>query len=224
MRFAAAAVALFLIAAPSSAQDTTTAANASPGAIGLELINTSNATGVFTLLPAERIIALRHAQSGMICRFDPEAANRLMLFPDAPRGDDVACETGDVNETVVLHATRYPSATTNAQQADLASAALLERFPGAQRWAPARVARRSAAPALPPHITRRYAVTLPDGRRAYARVAVAVLDEWTLKLRYTAAAPDAAAMAGAESTAAAVWRSALNDFTQSRAARERGSR
>lgn len=217
MRFVLGAFALMLMAAPASAQQTT--APASPAALGLELINQAHADGVFAPVPAERIVALRHLQSGMICRFDPGVTNRLTIFEEAPRGDDVACETGDGDETVALYATRYPAPTTSGQQLGLAGAALVQRFPTARAIrSPAR-----ADPALvrtmPPHNTRRYALTLPDGRAAYARVSVAVIGPWTIKLRYTAAAATPAEMQTREQTAFAIWRATLADFMRSQGAR-----
>ena len=86
-------LALSLMASPVFADPP--AANVSPGAVGRELIARANADGVFELAATDaQTIVLRHSRSGLTCRMHAASANRLLIFPQAARGEDVKTITG----------------------------------------------------------------------------------------------------------------------------------
>ena len=90
------------------------AAQTSAPSAAEQLISSSAAEGVFEALPSDDALVVRHPRSGLVCRLRADAVNRLLIFPQAARGEDVACETRNGRESVALYATRYSFATTPA--------------------------------------------------------------------------------------------------------------
>ncbi len=185
---------------------------ASVGSLGLELIADANAEGVFELVPAEHTIVVRHARSGLVCRMDPDSGNRLVIFPQAARGEDVACDSNDGNASVTLYATRFSFAEPVALDdlAEAAAAAIAQRYPGARELPPPP---QSSGDGLPASRTAQFMVAREgDDAPMYTRATVALVGDWAIKLRYTALAHDAAAAHAAEQTANAIWRATLSEM------------
>lgn len=197
-----------LVAAPAWAQEAEP--QATPGS---ELIAAASAEGVFELLPGEGIVTLRHMRSGLVCRMALGAANRLLIFPQAARGEDVACDSHDGRVGVTLYATRFSFETSLAEQIEGASAAVRTRFPGA-RALPTPV-RASAEPGMPERASARFIVTNAEGAPTYSRIDVALVRGWAIKLRYSAIGDDEAAIQAADNAADAAWRQVMGDVLNS---------
>src|SRR5262245_58671625 len=113
----------------------------------LDLIAQADGQGVFEAAPSEPgAIVIRHPRSGLVCRLGAGASNRLVIFPQAARGEDVACETSADGETVVLFATRFSFNTSLDEQINGVADAIRRRYPDAQ---PAPAVREISSDALP---------------------------------------------------------------------------
>lgn len=200
-----------LLAAPARAQEAEP--QAAPISPGLELIAAASADGVFELLPGEQIIAVRHTRSGLVCRMALGNANRLLIFPQAARGEDVACDSHDGRMGVTLYATRFSFETSLAEQIEGASAAVRTRFPGA-RALPTPVG-ASTEPGMPERASARFIVTNAEGAPTYSRIDVALVRGWAIKLRYSAIGDDAEAIQAADNAADAAWREVMGDVLNS---------
>lgn len=200
-----------MVAAPAWAQEAEP--QAAPSSPGLELITAASAEGVFELLPAEEIITVRHARSGLVCRMPLGAANRLLIFPQAARGEDVACDSHDGRVGVTLYATRFSFETSLAEQIEGASAAVRTRFPAA-RALPTPV-EAAAGPGLPESASARFIVTNAQGLPTYSRIDVAFVRGWAIKLRYSAIGDDAETIQAADNAADSVWREVMGDVLNS---------
>jgi hypothetical protein len=211
MRRAWAALAFVLGAlAPVSADAQQTEPTSSANA--QQLIAHANATGVFEALPSDQLIVVRHPRSGLICRLAPGNTNRLVIFPQAARGEDVACDSTDGTESVTLYATRYSFETNLDELLQGAVAAIRHRFPDAQELpAP------TSPSDQPAQRTAHFMATRPsDGARLYTRVTVAQVGQWAIKLRYSIVAPDADGARVGEAAAGAIWNATFSDLTQAR--------
>lgn len=193
-------------AAPAWADPVAPEPAASPAATGQELIAQASAEDLFELLPAERLIVVRHTRSGLVCRMDPGDGNRLVVFPQAARGEDIACDSTDGSESLTLYATRFSFDTTLQEQTEGAEAAIRHRFPDARPYSGAQEPPDSS---LPPWRTIEYLVTRQDGARMYTRASVALVNGWAIKLRYSLVAPDDATVRQGHSISEAAWRGAL---------------
>ena len=151
-----------------------------------QLIETSGAQGVFEPADSENGFAVRHIGSGLVCHFYAPEAGRLVLYANAPRGDDVSCETRADGETTSLYATRYPEGTNLREQLGGAVAAIRHRFPDARQHQPELSV---DAEGLPQRAEAAFTITI-DGQRYFTGVSVALAGEWVIKVRYTATAPD----------------------------------
>jgi len=194
---------LTVLSAPAWAQDATQAQ---------QLIAQGNAAGVFEPLASEQLIAVRHNRSGLVCRLQPANTNRLVIFPQAARGEDVACDTTDGTESFTFYATRFSFETSLDELMRGATQAIHQRFPDARELpSPA-----SAGGVLPASRSAHYMVTRQDGALMYTRVTVAMVGQWAIKLRYTVLAPDDEAARRGEAAAAALWNATLSELTQAR--------
>ena len=203
------ALAFALIAAPAWAQGTEEEPQASVGSLASGLIGDADAEGVFDIVPAEHQVAVRHTRSGLVCRMDPNGANRLIIFPEAARGEDVACETSDGNATIKLYATRFSFRTNVADQLAGSATAIQHHFPDAR---PFQMTLRASADGLPPSQTAHFLVHEANGPQQYTRVSVAMIHGWVFKLRYTAPAANDAAAQQAALVADRVWAEALSEI------------
>jgi hypothetical protein len=209
MRWLCATLALVMAAlAPLPAAAQQSDANAA----AQQLILEHNAAGVFEALPSTDQIVLRHPRSGLVCRLDPARRNRLLIFSQAARGEDVACDTSDGNESVTLYATRYSFEVTPEELINGAAAAINERFPDA-RELPVQIEETSTA--TPNARTAQFMITR-DGTLMFTRVTVALIGQWAIKLRYSVAAPDADAARRGEAAADAQWRATVAELTHQR--------
>ena len=183
------------LAAPAWAQGTEDEPQAAPGSIAIGMIEEANADGVFEIVHNGQV-SVRHTASGMRCDFARNGdGGRLVLFPNLPRGDDVACDWNDGQTFTTLYATRYPFNSTLAEQIDGAAAAIRRHFPNAETY-PGDV-EQNTDDGLPTRRTTRF-IVMREGQRYYSRVSVARVGSWIVKLRYSAPAPDAAAAADAD--------------------------
>lgn len=182
---------------------------ASPGAIASGLIGDADAEGVFEIVPTEHLVAVRHIRSGLTCRMDPNNGNRLVIFPQAARGEDVACESSSDNHTTIkLYATRFSFRTNIADQVSGSVAAIQQRYPDAR---PFQIALRASSDGLPPSQTTHFLIT-EGGVQEYTRVSVAMIRGWVFKLRYTAPAANDAAAQRAALTADRIWAQTLDEI------------
>ncbi len=182
--------------------------HASPGAIATGLIGDSDAEGVFEVYPAEHDEVVRHIRSGLICRMPETSANRLIIFPQAVRGEDVACETSDGHEVIRLFATRFSFQTTLQAQIDGATAVVMRQHPDAR---PFNASTAIAATGLPESRTTHFIVS-NNGVRSYTRVSIAIVHGWVIKLRYTAPAADDTAAREAAQLSGRYWAGVLGDM------------
>jgi hypothetical protein len=204
------ALALSLIAlTPARADPQTGELTASPGAIASGMIGDADAEGVFEVVPDEHLIAVRHTRSGLVCRLDPHFGNRLVIYPQAARGEDVGCESrSDAGEMIKLIATRYSlSDATLDVQVRLTDGLIRRQFPDA-RPLPASAQPTSGIASR----TIQFMVTR-DGRPTYTRASIAVIGQWSYSLRYSVPAADAAAASRAEQTSSALWNTTLAELS-----------
>ncbi|MBU1384168.1 MAG: hypothetical protein KKG14_05640 [Alphaproteobacteria bacterium] len=80
-------------------------------AVGDQILSAGQADGVFENVTDSDDIRLHHRASGMICRFEADAArNSVRIYPVRPgvrsRGDDVGCGTSP-GAVYTVYATRY---------------------------------------------------------------------------------------------------------------------
>lgn len=188
---------------------------ASPGVFALELIAEAQAEGVFEVAPSEHDVVVRHIQSGLVCWMSEDNTNALTIFPQSPRGEDVACDSHSDSEFETIYATRYPQPVVLDEVFEGAIGALLQRFSQAAPYKPAMIKGAPALGAAPRGSrTARFVIVGEDGQQRYTRVSLAVIDGWCLKLRYTRIATDDFALISAEETAEQAWIAALDQFMQ----------
>lgn len=181
---------------------------AAPGSIATGMIETANAEGVFDIVHNGHV-SVRHLGSGLTCHFlDSGDGSQLVLFPGLQRGEDVACDTNNGGEAYTLYATRYPLPTSAEEQIAGAEAAIRHRWPDARLYPSAMDVTVDGAP---PSRTAEF-IVMRDGVRSYTSAAVAIVNGWTIKLRYTAPAPDDDAARQAELIAGALFSSALTEI------------
>lgn len=207
-------VAIGLIAGVAHAQDNPPDGEptASVGAIASGLIGDADAEGVFEVMPAEQVVAVRHGRSGLTCRLDPNNRNRLLVFPQAARGEDVACDSTDGTESITFYATRFSFEVTPRELIEGAATAIRQRFPDARELpAPA----NASSAGLPASTSAAFMVTR-EGAPTYTRVTVAIVGQWVIKLRYSLTAPDDSAIAGGEAAANRIWNATLSELMQQR--------
>lgn len=199
MRSLACALIFLTIAAPALAQTAPADQQAAR-----DLIAAGQGDGVFepVFADADQIV-VRHMPSGLVCRLAPGNTNRLVIFPQSARGEDVACDSQDGRQYVTIYATRYPFETNLEEQAAGAENAIRQRFPDAQPF---------AASSAPANRTVQFIVTR-DGQRTYTSASLAQVGQWVIKLRFSAPAPDDAAAHAAETQANALFNSILAELS-----------
>lgn len=184
---------------------------AAPGSIAIGIIENAGAEGVFDIVHNGQV-SVRHLGSGMICDFDAEGGGRVVIFPGLPRGDNVACDAMNERAAMTLYATRYPFTTNVQEQLAGAEAAIRQRFSDAT---PYPNYADIEADGLPEHRTAEYFITR-DGVRNYTAASVALVGEWTIKLRYTAVAATDDEARQAELTAGLLFASTLSRMIEAR--------
>ena len=173
-----------------------------------QIVEQAEAADLFEIVPNDQNVIVRHTRSGLVCRMDPDATNRIIVFPQAARGEDVACDSTDGHESTTLYATRFSFDTSLQEQIQGAEAAIHHRFPNARPLS-------GTADDTPGSRTVEFMITR-DGAQMYTRASVTLVNGWAIKLRYTEAAPDQAATERARATAAAIWRSVVAEVTSGR--------
>lgn len=178
--------------------------SAPPAVTAGAIIAASDADGHFYAEPSDdpAFVQARSLRSGLRCRFDIEAGGRITVFPSRPGatapGDDVGCNTPSGANQITLYATRYGVPTSTSAQLEEAVVAIRERFE-------VRKELRATTPARPHDVgIRTFLICRDDGVLA-TRVAVAIVDGWVLKMRFTGAE-------AALPTADKLWAEALADF------------
>lgn len=177
-----------------------------------QLIASARAEGVFEALPSEGAVVVRHPRSGLVCRLASGATNQLLIFPQAARGEDVACVTRTGRESVALYATRYSFDTTLNEQIQGVEAAIRQRFPSAE---PIAAAMEISSDTLPRHRSVQF-IVMADGARTFTRASVAQVGDWVVKLRYSVVAPDASAERQGEIAANLAFATALREMAPRR--------
>lgn len=136
--------------------------------------------------------------------------NRIIIFPDAARGEDIACESTNGSVNIRLYATRYSFRTTLDQQINGAVAVIRQTSPDAQDYLPTIA---QTFPGLPATRSAAFLLTrASDHAQMYSHVSVAVVSGWVYVLRYSAPAADASAAHQGEVAAHALWQSALGEI------------
>lgn len=207
-----------LWAAPAMAQQTP-AATSTPGAApapaaATALITAASAQDLFEAIPSDSQVVVRHTRSGLTCRMRSSWRNRIIIFPDAARGEDVACETANASVNIRLYATRYSFRTTLDQQINGAIAVIRQTSPDARDYTPTVP---QTFPGLPTTRSADFLLSrASDHAQMYSHVSVAMASGWVYVLRYSAPAADAAAAHQDEVAAHALWQSALGEITRGR--------
>jgi hypothetical protein len=184
-------------------------------AYAAELIADAEAADLFEILDSQEVAQVRHRASGLVCRFSPGRNNQLHVFQSLARGEDVACDSSAVGEAQTIYATRYPQPTTLADQLDGAVAAMRARMRGLQPMpAESAVDIVPDAGALPDQASARFTYPGRNGIARYTRVSVAIVDDWVIKLRYTADAPDQSSLTQQDLVASVLWLTTLNRLSQ----------
>jgi hypothetical protein len=181
---------------------------AAPGSIAIGMIENAEAEGVFDIVHNGQV-SVRHIGSGMRCDFERNGeGGRIVIFPQLRRGDNVACDQHDDRQAITIYATRYPQQTNLREQIEIADGAILQRFADATPYTIADPANASA-PVPTTHV--RYIVTWND-ERSFTRASVAIIGDWTIKMRYSAYVADDAAARQAEETATQIFLQTLRDL------------
>jgi len=168
MRLAAITAGVLLAAAAVGARAQTAPAAASEAR---RLLQGAADPGDFDNLSAGGFISLKHRPSGLVCLFGPDPqGNSLKASPEG-----VICETASASEIDMLEAFH----TTPASEGDVEDGVgrALGQFRNAQ---PVGGFSDSKAdrPGAPPHVSRRYAASTPNGERLFIRVAYAQVGGW----------------------------------------------
>jgi hypothetical protein len=179
------------------------------------LIAAARAEGVFEPASATAgAVAVRHTPSGLVCSFGAGDASRLIVFPQAARGEDVACETQAGGVSIRLFATRFSFATSLQEQIEGAAGVIERLYPGAQAF---RAPQAINDAGLPAHRTVAYLVAR-EGAQSLTSASVAQVGDWVFKLRYTAPAGDAEAARAAANAADRLFAETLRQIVESRGA------
>jgi hypothetical protein len=185
------------------------AATPAPPAAAAALIAAASAQDLFEALPSDTQIVVRHTRSGLTCRMRSSWRNRIIIFPDAARGEDIACESTNGSATIRLYATRYSFRTTLDQQISGAVAAIRQTAPDAHDYAPTVT---QSFPGLPATRSAAFLLTRAnDHAQMYSHISVAMVSGWVYVMRYSAPAADAAAAHQSEVAAHALWQSTLGE-------------
>lgn len=184
---------------------------AQSGASARELIAAAQAEGVFEAVPTESVVAVRHGRSGLVCRMDRSFANRLVIFPQAARGEDVACDSTGGGASITLYATRFSLDAPLSAQFEGSVAAIHSRFPDARPYHPD--ADIPPAGRVEQHSAQFLASRPSDHVQLYSRLSIAVINGWSIKLRYSAEAPTEEAAAEAAEAADAIWAATIRELT-----------
>jgi hypothetical protein len=201
-----------LFAAPVWAQESETPPE--PIAQAQHIIAAASAEDLFEALPSDHQVVMRHTRSRLTCRFDASWRNRIVIFAEAARGEDIACDSSNGSRTITLYATRYSFATNLRDQFSGAVDAIRRRFPDARDYAPGSA---QASPGLPQTRSAAFIVSRPnDQAQMYTQVNVAMASGWVYVMRYTALAADAAAQQNAEAAAHRAWTSVLSEIAGDR--------
>lgn len=196
-----AAVSAALLASPALAQGQAAQGGATLGearAEGDALLRQAGASGLFDNLTADDAadVKLRHKASGLICEFNlSQAANRIVLFDGAQKGEDFACATGGEAGQRTLYASRTPGRTLDEAFAhDLAE--VKKSHPGAAPYASppgtdSPILQMLDIPPMPPSKTARFIVD-----HTFTSVSSAVVKGWSLEFRFTCPEAEQDACAG----------------------------
>jgi hypothetical protein len=182
-------------------------------------IREQGAQGLFVAEPeqSEGLILVRHVASGMRCRINPGEGADLGLFaPEvsgAALGEDVSCNSRNRLNVDTFYATRYPTPQTLEMQMELAVGQIRARFRALEEVAPG-----PPDASFPPEIealipeSRTAQFIVRDGERPFmTRVSIAIVDGWTIKMRWTGAL-------GTDGLAGASWTHMLIDLVRHRCA------
>jgi hypothetical protein len=203
-------LAIFGLAAPAFADPPEGELQAAPGSIAIGMIESASAEGVFDLVHDGQV-TVRHVRSGLVCHFLRDGAGgRLVVFPQAARGEDVACDSSDGRESVTLYATRFSFPTTLDEQVVGADAAVRRRFPDARALPAPPDAVGAQMPAR--RLIQFLVARASDGAPMYTSASVAIIGEWVIKLRYTVLAPGESAVREGQLMSQAIFAEALGEM------------
>ena len=165
---------------------------------------------------SETVAAVRHNATGLTCSFPLEGGGRVHVITDIfPWGDDVACTIPMGEVSVNLYATKRPGMAL-ASELGMASEVIKRRWPKARKHLPASAANPQVqAPIGAAHATSWFTVK-DKGRDSIARVSVAVVGGWVIRLRVTGPALDVGGRT--ELLSDTLWQGALRDTAASAAA------
>lgn len=133
-------LAALLCAVPAAAQEAAPGPSATPEQIATaraeadRILAAAGADDVFENISADQTPRVRHTASGMICSFfGSREIDKVLIFPDPTRGNDVGCSTADSSGAeVTFYATRYQPMPSEREVLRNAVDAIRNRFPSAR--------------------------------------------------------------------------------------------
>jgi hypothetical protein len=163
------------------------AAGGDSKAEGAALIAASNGADLFENVTDSKVVALRHRPSGFVCNFDPgEAENRVQIFANATRGNDVGCTSREADAVVSYFITKLPAELSLDQLMRVCLADIRRVHPDVAPFEGPAVSlnmKPGAAPTVE-HLTGRFTY-VDHGEKAYSRVSVAIVRGWMVEQRVT---------------------------------------
>jgi hypothetical protein len=187
-------LALAILALPATAQAAFTKAEiATAKAEADAIIAKAGVADLFQNITESNVPTVRHRLSGLVCGFEPGAAiNHIAVFPGAPRGDDVACETKIADFEQSVYATRWNQHFNTDQALGIAVQGIRARWPAAQPWTGQAASATSSDKGLPIHRMTRFSVVI-EGVTFFTRASAATVDGWSILERTTGPAREATA-------------------------------
>lgn len=154
------------------------------------IIEAASAKDIFENVTGDDRPAVRHRASGMICTFfGAPDIDKILIFEDPIRGDDVGCSTSHSSGSeATYYATRYKPMPT--EQAVLQSAvnAIRNRYPSAQPYESGLSSMGTEG--LAPPIGAAFVINTTKGE-LFTMTLVSHREEWGFKLRASGPAADA---------------------------------
>lgn len=158
------------------------------------IIADAGAEGLFVNTTTDGVAHVTHVASGMVCLFDREGEDRILIFPTGPggmpRGDDVGCvsidERGGVETTT--YASRFRPLPEAGELLRAANTAIRRRWPDAVPYDGELVSMTMEGVVAPATS----AFTVPGGEAGlFTMTLISNAGEWSYKVRITGPAAEA---------------------------------
>ncbi len=153
--------------------------------------------------------AVRHKPSGLECSFEPGSSfNSVGLFDGAAPGENASCHTQILGIDLSIYAARYTAQPTLQQSFDSNVATIRNRFPSLRPYEGPSVSVTSSA--LPTSKQAKFIFRSEHGD-AYTGLTIALVEDWTVKLRITGPLANASE---AQMVEAVTWAARMDQFTK----------